>query len=296
MSGSLISVPNQFQSRHCNLLKPTPRAWHKSCMVRCCKGRAEKRLIKEKIKNHYELLGISSDSTSQEIKDAYRKLQKIYHPDIAGEMGHEHTLKLNEAYKVLKSEDLRRNYDATIGNLRLTFGKNKARSSGYSLWNGPLRPQALFVDENACIGCRECVHHASQTFTMDETLGCARVSVQYGDDDVKIEVSVLSCPVNCIHWVDSEELPLLELLIKPQPKEGHGIYGQGWDRPKNVFMAAKVLKKQLKQEATYKNSNARQDVDEETPAQSEARVNASIKLKMESFSKAWNWINDVLGH
>lgn len=37
-------------------------------------------------------------------------------------------------------------------------------------------------------GCRECMHHAPNTFTMDENLGCARVKVQDGDTDTKIEV------------------------------------------------------------------------------------------------------------
>lgn len=49
------------------------------------------------------------------------------------------------------SRDTRREYDASIGRFRNWFGQN-ASNSGYSLWNGPLRPQALFVDQNACIG------------------------------------------------------------------------------------------------------------------------------------------------
>lgn len=140
-------------------------------------------------------------------------------------------------------------------------------------------------------GCRECAHNASETFVMDEALGCARVRVQFGDPEKKIEVefchgirldlvneclpihiniwrekchtgrltraaflqmkwqvSVDSCPVNCIHWVESEELPLLEFLIRPQPKEAHGIFGGGWERPADVFAAAKYLQKQLKQQ------------------------------------------------
>lgn len=65
----------------------------------------------------------------------------------------------------------------------------------------------------------------------------------------KLQVSVDSCPVNCIHWVDNEDLALLEFLIQPQPKEGFGVYGGGWERPANVFMAAKALSKHLKQDA-----------------------------------------------
>ncbi|EOY02473.1 hypothetical protein SCA6_017745 [Theobroma cacao] len=260
--------------------------------IRCCNQRVgEKARAK---KNYYELLGVSADSNPQEIKEAYRRLQKKYHPDIAGQEGHEYTLMLNEAYQVLIKDDLRRNYDASIGPIKVQFGNTV---SGYSSWKGPLRPQALFVDGNACIGCRECVHHASNTFVMDEALGCARVRVQYGDDDQKIDVSVDSCPVNCIHWVDREELAVLEFLIQPQPKEGYGVYGGGWERPANVFVAAKAFSKQLKQqaEAEGQQRNGRVAVDEETPAQAEARANASMKIRMERFSRIWNNLKSFFG-
>lgn len=284
-----ITAPTHFQHHHLHSPNPTSRVWRQRCSgIRCCK-KVEDRLRTEK--NYYKLLGVSVDSTNKEIKEAYRKLQKKYHPDIAGQKGHEHALMLNEAYKVLMREDLRREYDASIGQLRISFGRN-IPDLGYSSWNGPLRPQALFVDENACIGCRECVHNASNTFIMDETLGCARVKVQYGDDDRKIEVSVDSCPVNCIHWVEREELQVLELLSRPQPKEGYGIFGQGWETPKNVFKAAKAFNKQQKQEENIGKAS----VEQETPAQAEARASASTKLQMEKFSGIWKWVNEILGH
>ncbi|CAK7328091.1 unnamed protein product [Dovyalis caffra] len=106
-------------------------------------------------KNYYELLGVSVDSNTQEIKEAYRKLQKKYHPDIAGQKvlsGHEYTIMLNEAYDVLTIEDLKTKYDASIGHMTMQFGNNNHVVTGSSSWKGPLRPQALFVDENACIG------------------------------------------------------------------------------------------------------------------------------------------------
>ena len=59
---------------------------------------------------------------------------------------------LNEAYKVLIKEGLRRQYDASIGQTRLRNGTTTYSGLAYSAWKGPLRPQALFVDENACIG------------------------------------------------------------------------------------------------------------------------------------------------
>lgn len=72
-------------------------------------------------------------------------------------------------------------------------------------------------------------------------------------------MSVDSCPVNCIYWVDGEELPVLEFLIQPQPKEGYGVFGGGWERQKNVFEAAKYFNKHLEHytsnEHQYGNGN-----------------------------------------
>ncbi|PIA61784.1 hypothetical protein AQUCO_00200048v1 [Aquilegia coerulea] len=246
--------PNSSQvQQHFNPNKPRCR-WRQNCttVIRCCSKKSTETVRTE---NYYDLLGISVDSNPKAIKEAYRNLQKKHHPDIAGKKGHEYTLMLNQAYHVLMRENLRKDYDASIGKMRGEFAREYT-GSGYSSWNGPMRPQALFVDETACVGCRECVHHANNTFMMDETVGCARVKVQYGDDGQKIEVAVESCPVNCIHWVDKEELAVLEFLSRPRAKEAYGMFGGGWDRPSNVFMAAKFFIKQLKErESSNKQKN-----------------------------------------
>lgn len=298
MEVSVIPVHRASSLRHVRFHNKFPYNKSKSLSfwrqkfsgVSCCMREAE--ISHGRKKNYYELLGITIDSSSQEIKEAYRKLQKIYHPDIAGQKGHDYTLVLNEAYKVLMREDLRREYDVSIGQFRVGNGKGSSLQ-GYSSWSGPLRPQALFVDENTCIGCMECVHHARNTFVMDEALARARVKVQYGDDDTQIQVSIESCPVNCIHWVDTDELSVLEHLSRPQPKDGHGIYGQGWESPINVFKAAKSFNNQLKKQAEDSIKNAR-STEEETPAQAEARINASMKLKIENISRIWSWLKELI--
>ncbi|KAJ6838880.1 putative J domain-containing protein-like isoform X1 [Iris pallida] len=197
-------------------------------------------------------------------------------------------------------DDLRRRYDLSNDRKKEGFESNFS-GLGSSSWNGPVGPHALFVDENKCIGCRECVHYASKTFTMDDALGTARVRVQFGDDEKSIEVAMESCPTDCIHWVESGELPLLEFLARPRPKEAHGIFGGGWERPRDVFAAAKLYQKQLKQrreQQSHGHGNRNGAVDEaeaETPAQAEARRDAGLKLRMGGILLVWSRFREMFG-
>ncbi|KAL6604778.1 hypothetical protein ACP70R_042722 [Stipagrostis hirtigluma subsp. patula] len=256
-------------------------------MIRCCStawGRTRD--------YYYQVLGVTVHSTPQEIKEAYRKLQKQHHPDIAGNKGHDYALLLNEAYKVLT-----RNVSSHADGSSRSGGSFRSgyTGDGYSSWNGPVRSQALFVDENKCIGCRECVHYAARTFAMDDVLGSAHVEVQDGDLEQQIQVAVESCPVNCIHLVQSQELPVLEFLSRPQPKESHGIFGGGWERPQNVFAAAKNFTKrlekeeqELEREQSYRRTNGDADHEAETAAQAEARRRAGQELRWKPLVDAWN--------
>lgn len=62
--------------------------------------------------------------------------------------GHESSVMLNKAYQVLVRDELRKEYDKSIGRVRVGIEK----STLGSVWKEPLRPQALFIDENACVG------------------------------------------------------------------------------------------------------------------------------------------------
>lgn len=64
-------------------------------------------------KDYYEILGVSKTATEQEIKSAYRKLAKKYHPDVNKTPGAERKYKdVNEAYEVLHDPEKRQKYDA----------------------------------------------------------------------------------------------------------------------------------------------------------------------------------------
>ena len=63
-------------------------------------------------KNYYDILGVSENASESDIKSAFRKLSKKYHPDINNEAGAEEKFKeINEAYSVLSDKEKKQMYD-----------------------------------------------------------------------------------------------------------------------------------------------------------------------------------------
>ena len=64
-------------------------------------------------RDYYEVLGVAKTASEDELKKAYRKLAKQYHPDMnPGDKGAEAKFKeINEAYEVLSDKDKRSKYD-----------------------------------------------------------------------------------------------------------------------------------------------------------------------------------------
>ncbi|MBW4523036.1 MAG: DnaJ domain-containing protein [Scytolyngbya sp. HA4215-MV1] len=67
------------------------------------------------ISNHYQTLNISPEATQLEIKKAYRRLAKLFHPDSNQAIGnHDQITQINAAYEVLGDPQSRQSYDRQL--------------------------------------------------------------------------------------------------------------------------------------------------------------------------------------
>jgi curved DNA-binding protein len=81
-------------------------------------------------KDYYKIMGLNRDASAKDVKIAYRRLARKYHPDISKEPNAEEKFKeLGEAYEVLKDPEKRKVYDQ-YGQTRDTN-----QQQAYSSWN-----------------------------------------------------------------------------------------------------------------------------------------------------------------
>jgi molecular chaperone DnaJ len=76
--------------------------------------------------NHYDVLEVAQRATQKEIKQAYRRLVKQFHPDAQSEeASHERIISINAAYEILGDAKRRHSYDRELSNPSATYQSNR---------------------------------------------------------------------------------------------------------------------------------------------------------------------------
>ncbi|BAQ65179.1 ferredoxin [Geminocystis sp. NIES-3709] len=103
----------------------------------------------------------------------------------------------------LQNNDLTTGLEPELGGI---WRDNPERSGFEPELGGFDRQRGVYVDEVTCIGCKNCVHVAPNTFYIEDNYGRSRVYNQDGDTEEIIQEAIDTCPVDCIHWLDYTQI------------------------------------------------------------------------------------------
>lgn len=211
-----------------------------------------------KYKDYYEILGVPRSATEKEIKSAFRKLARKYHPDTNRDNkdAEEKFKEINEAYEVLGDPDKRKKYD-TLGNsfsgnsdftpppgfdFNFDFSKGfntKTQESPFSdffemLFGEALKGRSSPFQESF-----------TQTYTRPQTK--RRGEDQYIDLQLLIEEAYKGTTRKIDINVPGREPKRLEVKIPPNVREnskirmaGEGLPGKHGGEPGDLYLIVKL--------------------------------------------------------
>lgn len=128
----------------------------------------------------YAVLLVSQSASQQEIKQAYRKMQRRYHPDInKDEDAHEMSQRINEAYNILRNPTKRRKYDAGL-KLEALAKQASTYKAASSDWSMPLRCGLIMCEGTERLGR----FHVSKILAWNDIVESGRTLVTSWDKSI----------------------------------------------------------------------------------------------------------------
>lgn len=92
-------------------------------------------------KNYYDILGVDKKASEDDIKKAYRKLVRQYHPDVSDDPNADAKMgEINNAYETLKDAEKRKQYDLMLDNPFLGQGGFGGMGGGFGGFGGGQSP------------------------------------------------------------------------------------------------------------------------------------------------------------
>ncbi len=80
--------------------------------------------------NHYKTLEIKPNATQSDIKKAYRRLVKLFHPDSQSETAnHDRIIRINAAYEILSDPKTRQSYDQQLNTTAYSYNRTATATS-----------------------------------------------------------------------------------------------------------------------------------------------------------------------
>ena len=116
--------------------------------------------------NYYEILGVNRDATIQEIKKAYKKLAKKWHPDLNRDnikVAEEKMKEINVAYTTLSDEVARIDYNKKLDAESKTSAKKDSSQRQTSSTQKPPRQQTSTGNSSAQVDFQN-IHKSFESF------------------------------------------------------------------------------------------------------------------------------------
>lgn len=207
-------------------------------------------------KDYYQILGVPKNATADDIKKAYRKLARKYHPDVNpnNKAAEEKFKQITEANEVLGNEDNRRKYDELganwrqYENMRAQGNGRPQGGNGYRTYTAPGGQGGNFEDIFGDLGDLGDFSDFFKTFFggtaggQQTASGRATGRDRKGDITITLEDAFTGGPK--VLNVGGEQM---RIVIKPGIKDGtrlrlkgKGLPGPGSTEPGDLYITVKV--------------------------------------------------------
>jgi curved DNA-binding protein len=198
--------------------------------------------------DYYEALGVSRDATADEIRQAYRKLARTYHPDVNKERDAEDRFKqISEAYDVLRDPDKRERYDRFGSNWRA--GQDVSGASGFE---DAFRAGDGFGDARVDFGDSDFSDFFENVFGRRRGAGGARAgfdgfSMRGNDREAVLDLALEEAARGGKRWLSLGDGRSLEVDIPRGVRDGQRIRlageggaGAGGGPPGDLFLRVRL--------------------------------------------------------